>query len=199
MGDNKIEKKAEKKAFTYIIPCDVLYLTEQWLLDQIAVIKERNKPAPYSWQGTKDLYGWRKDTKDDKDTKTVRPTPNPKGYRLVLDRLTELFILGKGTTPTFNMAPGLAYDFLDHLLVHNTKANYMTSFKHYFINEWFGDHFFNTNLDEEEVIGCIRTFTGWETQKNKWITKDFNDMLDELEKEVKLLRKVQGHSVVRQD
>lgn len=201
LGDNKIEKKTDKKPVTYIIPCDVLYLTERWILDQIDLIKERNKPktTTYDWQNRTPTLPYKSEYIDKSgvnNEKVGSKLHNPKGYRQVIDKLSELFILGQGTTATAKQLPSEVYDFIDFTLQPATKDKYLVAVKSYLITDWFLDHFDNTNLTEEEVIDCVRFFISGDIHKTKWLTKDFKVALDELETEVKLLRSVQGHALV---
>jgi proteasome lid subunit RPN8/RPN11 len=199
VGDNKVEKKTDKKPITYIIPCDVLYLTDQWLLDQVEAIKERNKPKSTVYRPP--MYSSYDSTKDSKDDTTKEKSNGklkeiPKGYRLMIDNLADLLTLGCGETYQNDQPAAMVYDHIDWLLNGTNKNEYLSAFKHYFIHFWYKDVFGVTNITLPESLICIRHFTGLDTQKNRWLTSDLNRTTYEIEEEVKLLRSVQGDALV---
>lgn len=200
VGDNKVEKKAEKKPITYIIPCDVSYLTDERILKQIDVIKERNKPkttvySPPSYQSQYIPQGGKKEEKVGE--KKLKEAPH--GYKLTLDHIVDLLTLGCHNTATMNVSPIDAYDHIDWLLNGGNKNEYLAALKLYFISTWYEDVFAMTNLDAGDACLCLRFFTSLETQKARWLTSDFNRTTYELEEEIKLLRSVQRDAVVPQD
>lgn len=189
-----------KKAYTYIIPCDIAYETDSWLVEQINKIKEKNKSNVQTYYSHEAVdysnykYSPCNETKRKVDKEPKSTGSNPKGYKKVLDNLSELFTLGVGTSMTFAQPPAKVLEKINDELSPMDIPKFKSAFKAHFLN-WFDEYFALFN-DEEEVIGCVEFFLNQEVNKSKWISNIIKTTLDELKKDVNLLRKVQGHTLV---
>jgi len=183
-----------KKPYTYIIPCDISYETDSWLIDQITNIKEKSKPVTHSFTiPSYNPVGFSyKPASWEKEPKT--PKQNQRGYRKVLDKLSELFTFGVGTSLTFSNPPAKVLDKIDELVNPIDLPKFKSAFKAYFLT-WF-DEYFTLFYTEEEVVECVEFFLAQDANKNKWISGILEKTLNELKEDIKLLRSVQGHTLV---
>jgi len=188
-------KRSEK--YTYIIPCEISYETDSWLIDQLNLVKSRTKQTNYQNYPSYGNHNYI-DTYDDvKSYSYQQPQSSkgtPKNYKKVLGELSELLVLGAGSNMTFNQAPSLVLDKIDKCLSPMDVQKFKSAFKAHFLN-WYDEYFILFN-SEEEIIESVKYFLDQGPNKTKWITGILTSTLNELQEDVKLLRSVQGHTLV---
>jgi len=192
----KNPKTKKKTNYTYIIPCDVYYDADSWLLDQIKALKA--KPAPTTvWSGmggtTTTPKSYISTYQEPKQIGFKMPQPsisqNPKGYKKVLDKLTDLFMLGTGTKQSDATPPSIVYKYIDSLLTPTDLEDYGKAFKYYYLQFWAIDNF-GLYQEDEETLNCIEHFVKQEPNSAKWLTTSIKRYINELRKETTALRTV---------
>lgn len=182
--DNSFTKKKEKKAVAYIIPCDVVYEQNQWFVERLNELVEKNKKPTYEFARTHDYS-----SKSENFNRHEVPHKNlPQELtRAVVDNLGDLITLGAND----DMMPFSAMNEVNRDVDYRSTVDYIKAFKFYFLNIWFPTYLengkyrkFNKEYSHEDALKAIENFLSY--HDSMWIHTYLKKAIDELRAEFKL-------------
>jgi hypothetical protein len=178
LGNSEIKKTEETKKATFVVPCDVNYLQEPWLVEKLKQLKDKAKPKV--WVNSANTTIIKSSTEVD-----------PKVRNRMLACLPDLLFLGAKNTAN---TPYMALTEVGTRLDIDKTLKYKKALKYHFCEEWFDQNFYNIDCTEEDVITAISVFINF--HRNLWIHTTLQDALNELKTEHTKLRTFQNSTVV---